>query len=160
MAVTIPEYITVHLGEPDDSGAPNVRVPFIDYIKNVASSEIYPTWPETALRANIYAQVTYALNRVYTEWYRSRGYDFDITSSTRYDQKYIRDREIFEPVSRIVDDLFNKVKVDIINGLKKESGKEDEYIDMLMLAKYLEKIGDHGVNIAKWQLFRANGEMM
>ena len=87
MAITIPEYITVHLGDPDDTGAANVRVPFIDYIKNVASSEIYPTWPESSLRANIYAQVTYALNRVYTEWYRSRGYDFDITSSTRYDQK-------------------------------------------------------------------------
>ncbi len=103
----IPDYITVHLGAPDDADAPNVRVPFIDYIKNVASSEIYPTWPESALRANIYAQVTYALNRVYTEWYRSRGYDFDITSSTQYDQKYIQNREIFEPVSRIVDNLFN-----------------------------------------------------
>ena len=105
--VRIPDYITVHLGNPDDTAAPNLRVPFIDYIKNVASSEIYPTWPESALRANIYAQVTYALNRIYTEWYRSRGYDFDITSSTRYDQKYIQDREIFEPVSQIVDNLFN-----------------------------------------------------
>ena len=103
----IPEFITVHLGDPDDVAAPNIQVPFIDYIKNVASSEIYPTWPESALRANIYAQVTYALNRIYTEWYRSRGYDFDITSSTRYDQKFIQGREIFEPVSRIVDDLFN-----------------------------------------------------
>ena len=64
----IPDYITVHLGDPDDTSAPNIRVPFIDYIKNVASSEIYPTWPESALRANIYAQVTYALNRIYTEW--------------------------------------------------------------------------------------------
>ena len=105
--VRIPDYITVHLGDPDDTAAPNIRVPFIDYIKNVASSEIYPTWPESALRANIYAQVTYALNRIYTEWYPSRGYDFDITSSTRYDQKYIQGREIFEPVSRIVDNLFN-----------------------------------------------------
>ncbi|MBE6971361.1 MAG: spore cortex-lytic protein [Ruminococcaceae bacterium] len=103
----IPDYITVHLGDPDDTSAPNIRVPFIDYIKNVASSEIYPTWPESALRANIYAQVTYALNRIYTEWYRSRGYDFDITSSTRYDQKYIQDREIFEPISQLVDNLFN-----------------------------------------------------
>ena len=103
----IPNYITVHLGDPDDTSAPNVRVPFIDYIKNVASSEIYPTWPESALRANIYAQVTYALNRIYTEWYPSRGYDFDITSSTRYDQKYIQDREIFEPISQLVDNLFN-----------------------------------------------------
>ena len=105
--VRIPEFITVHLGVPDDASAPNIRVPFIDYIKNVASSEIYPTWPESALRANIYAQVTYALNRIYTEWYRSRGYDFDITNSTRYDQKFIQGREIFEPVSQIVDNLFN-----------------------------------------------------
>ena len=107
MAVTVPEFITVHLGDPNDASAPNVRVPFIDYIKNVASSEVYPTWPDTALRANIYAQVTFALNRIYTEWYRSRGYDFDITNSTRYDQKYIDGREIFQSVSRIVDDLFN-----------------------------------------------------
>ena len=78
----IPETITVHLGTPD-SDAQNVTLSFPDYIKNVASSEIYPTWPEAAIRANIYAQVTFALNRVYTEWYRSRGYDFDITSSTR-----------------------------------------------------------------------------
>ena len=105
--VKVPSYITVHLGNPDDTAAANVRVPFIDYIKNVASSEIYPTWPESSLRANIYAQVTYALNRIFTEWYPSRGYNFDITSSTQYDQKYIHEREIFEPVSRIVDSLFN-----------------------------------------------------
>ncbi len=105
--VTIPNYITVHLGLPDDETAANVRVPFIDYVKNVASSEIYPTWPENALRANIYAQVTYALSRVYSEWYRSRGYDFDITSTTQYDQKYIHGREIFDSVSRIADSLFN-----------------------------------------------------
>lgn len=103
----IPEYITVHLGDPNDPSARDVRVPFIDYVKNVASSEIYPTWPESALRANIYAQVFFALNRIFTEWYPSRGYDFDITSSTRYDQKYIPDREIFQPVSEIVDSLFN-----------------------------------------------------
>ncbi len=108
MAVSkIPTYITVHLGAPNDRSAPNVTVPFIDYIKNVASSEIYPTWPESSLRANIYAQVTFALNRIYTEWYPSRGYDFDITSSTQYDQKFIDGREIFEPVARIVDNLFN-----------------------------------------------------
>ncbi|NLU24995.1 MAG: spore cortex-lytic protein [Clostridiales bacterium] len=103
----IPEFITVHLGDPDDKTAPNVRVPFIDYIKNVASSEIYPTWPESALRANIYAQVSYALNRIYTEWYPSRGYNFDVTSSTQYDQKYIEGREIFDSVSQITDSLFN-----------------------------------------------------
>ena len=82
----IPQTITVHLGYPGDSGQ-NVTVSFPEYIKNVASSEIYPTWPETALRANIYAIVSFALNRIYTEWYRSQGYDFDITSETQYDQK-------------------------------------------------------------------------
>lgn len=102
----VPSYITVHLGAPDEA-APNVRVPFIDYIKNVASSEIYPTWPESALRANIYAQVSFALNRIFTEWYPSRGYNFDITSSTQYDQKYIDGREIFKSVSQIADALFN-----------------------------------------------------
>lgn len=104
---TIPEYITVHLGTPDDTSAPNVTVPFIDYIKNVASSEIYPTWPESALRANMYAQISFALNRVFSEWYPSRGYDFDITSTTQYDQKYIEGRDIYESVSRIADDIFN-----------------------------------------------------
>ena len=79
MPVTIPETITVHLGLPDDPTADNITIPFIDYIKNVASSEIYPTWPESALRANILAQITFALNRVFTEWYRARGYNFDIT---------------------------------------------------------------------------------
>lgn len=103
----IPDHIVVHLGAPNDASAPNVRVPFVDYIKNVASSEIYPTWPESAIRANILAQITYALNRVYTEWYRSRGYDFDITASTAYDQKYIQDREVFDNISNIVDELFD-----------------------------------------------------
>ena len=102
----IPEYITVHLGLPD-SPAQNVRVPFADYIKNVASSEIYPTWPENAIRANIYAQVSYALNRIYTEYYRSRGYDFDITSTTQFDQSYVQGRDVFGNISRIVDDIFN-----------------------------------------------------
>lgn len=105
--VRIPDYITVHLGAPNDTSAPNVRVPFADYIKNVASSEIYPTWPETALRANILAQISFALNRVYTEFYRARGYDFDITSDTQFDQKYIDGREIFDDISRIVDDVYN-----------------------------------------------------
>ncbi len=102
----IPEYITVHLGRPD-ANAENVTVTFPDYIKNVASGEIYPTWPESALRANIIAQVSYALNRVYTEWYRSRGYDFDITSTTQYDQTYAKDREVFDNISKLVDELFN-----------------------------------------------------
>ena len=104
--VIIPSTITVHLGRPKEP-AENVTVPFIDYIKNVASSEIYPTWPESALRANIYAQTTFALNRVFTEWYRSQGYPFDITNSTQCDQSFKYGRDIFEPVSRIVDELFN-----------------------------------------------------
>ena len=107
MAITIPEYITVHLGAPNDTTAANVRVPFIDYIKNVASSEIYPTWPESSLRANMYAQISFALNRIFSEWYPSRGYDFDITSDTRYDQKFIYGRDIYESVSDIADEIFN-----------------------------------------------------
>ncbi len=102
----IPEYITVHLGKPD-SNARNITVPFIDYIKNVASSEIYPTWPENAIRANVLAQVSYALNRIYTEFYRSRGYDFDITNSTQYDQAFVEGRDVFDTISKVVDDIFN-----------------------------------------------------
>lgn len=102
----IPQRITVHLGGPD-SNAANVTVSFSDYVKNVASSEIYPTWDESALRANILAIVSFALNRVYTEFYRSRGYDFDITSSTAYDQFFVNGRSFFENVSRLVDELFN-----------------------------------------------------
>ncbi len=102
----IPETITVHLGTPD-SNAPNVTVDFPAYIKNVASSEIFPTWPENALRANIYAIVSFALNRIYTEWYRARGYDFDITATTQFDQKYINGREYFQNISFLVDELFN-----------------------------------------------------
>ncbi len=102
----IPEYITVHLGTPD-SNARNVTVPFDYYISNVASGEIYPTWPESALRANIYAQISFALNRIYTQYYRSRGYDFDITSSTAFDQSYAGGREIFENIQQLVGDIFN-----------------------------------------------------
>ena len=102
----IPETITVHLGEPDQQ-AENVTVPFIDYIKNVASSEIYPTWPESALRANILAQISFALNRVYTEYYRSRGYSFNITNSTAIDQSFINGRNYFDTISLIVDEIFN-----------------------------------------------------
>lgn len=103
---TIPETITVHLGAPDSS-AENVTVPFADYVKNVASSEIYPNWPENALRANIYAITTYALNRIYNEWYPSRGYNFDITNTTRFDQAFVPDRDVFENISLLVDELFN-----------------------------------------------------
>lgn len=103
---TIPETITVHLGPPG-SDAQNITVPFVDYIKNVASSEIYPTWPESAIRANIYAQISFALNRIYTEYYRSRGYDFDITNTTQNDQYFVPGRDYFENISRIVDEIFD-----------------------------------------------------
>ncbi len=102
----VPQEITVHLAGPSTS-APNVTVPFVDYVKNVASSEIYPTWEESALRANILAIVSFALNRVYTEFYRSRGYDFDITNNTAYDQAFVNGRSYFDNISRIVDQLFN-----------------------------------------------------
>ena len=102
----VPKNITVHLGAPNSS-AENVTVPFVDYVKNVASSEIYPTWEPAALRANILAIVSFALNRVYTEFYRSRGYPFDITSSTAYDQYFVNGRSYFDNVARIVDELFN-----------------------------------------------------
>jgi len=102
----IPETITVHLGPPD-SAAGNVTVPFTEYVKNVASGEIYPTWNESALRANILAIISYALNRVYTEYYRSRGYDFDITNSTAIDQSFSEGRSYFENISRLVDELFD-----------------------------------------------------
>lgn len=102
----IPETITVHLGAPSTYAA-NVTVSFSNYVKNVTSSEIYPTWEEAALRANILAIISFALNRVYTEFYRSQGYDFDITSSTAIDQKFINGRNYFQSVSRIVDEIFN-----------------------------------------------------
>ena len=102
----IPETITVHLGAPDQR-APNVTVPFVDYVANVASSEIYPTWPEEAIRANMLAQISFALNRVYTEFYRSRGYDFDITNSTRYDQYFVNGREVFGNIQELANELFN-----------------------------------------------------
>lgn len=107
MAVPIiPTNIRVHLGSPR-SDAENITVSFSDYIKNVASSEIYSTWPEESIRANVLAQVSFALNRIYTEWYPSMGYDFDITSDTNFDQKFIKGRNIYENISRIVDELFN-----------------------------------------------------
>lgn len=105
--VVIPNPITVHLGSPGASAA-NVQIPFTDYVKNVASSEIYPTWPDASMRANIYAIITFALNRVFTEWYRSRGYNFDITNSTAYDQYFIYGRNTYESINLIVDEIFNQ----------------------------------------------------
>lgn len=105
--VLIPENIIVHDGIPSNESAPNYVVPFSEYIKNVASSEIYSTWPTETLKANILAIISFTLNRIYTEWYRNLGYDFTITSTTNYDQKYTRNGTIFEPISEIVDEIFN-----------------------------------------------------
>ena len=105
--VYIPQRVTVHLGTPS-SDAANVTVPFVDYVKNVASSEIYPTWPKESLRANIYCQISFILNRVFTEWYPSRGYNFNITNSTAYDLYFVYGRNIFKSISDIVDEIFNE----------------------------------------------------
>ncbi len=105
--VVIPEYIVVHDGTPNNSGAPNYYVTYTDYIKNVVSSEIYATWPENTIYANTLAILSFTLNRVYTEWYRNQGYNFTITNSTAYDQKWIRGRNIYTNIDRIVDSIFN-----------------------------------------------------
>lgn len=104
--VVIPEFVIVHDGVPSDPTAPNYYVRYKDYIKNVASSEIYATWPENAIYANILAIMSVTLNRVYTEWYRSQGYDFTITSSTAYDQKWMRGRNIYQNIDYLVDTIF------------------------------------------------------
>lgn len=102
----VPNNITVHLGEPDQS-ARNITIPFTDYISNVASSELYPTWPQDSLKANIYAIISFAMNRIYNEWYPSKGYNFDITSSPTFDQTYIENRATYENINNIVEDIFN-----------------------------------------------------
>ena len=104
--VVVPEYIVVHDGSPRDTTATNYYVKYKDYIKNVASSEIYGTWPEDTIRANVLAIMSFTLNRVYTEWYRNRGYDFTITSSTAFDHKWIPERNYYDTISVIVDELF------------------------------------------------------
>ena len=104
--VVVPEYVVVHDGVPSDSSAPNYYVNYKEYIKNVASSEIYATWPESSIYANILAIMSFTLNRVYTEWYRNQGYNFTITSSTAYDQKWIRGRNTYENIDRLVDSIF------------------------------------------------------
>ncbi|MBO4514038.1 MAG: peptidoglycan-binding protein [Lachnospiraceae bacterium] len=104
--VVIPEYIIVHDGAPEDSSAPNYYVRYKDYVKNVAACEIYSTWPEQAILANVLAIESFTLNRVYTEWYRSKGYDFTITSSTAYDQKWVNGRNTYENIDRLVDTIF------------------------------------------------------
>lgn len=102
----VPKNITVHLGKPNDN-SDNVTVPFTDYISNVACSEIYPTWPVEALKANIYTIISFTMNRIYNEWYRSKGYNFDITNSTAYDQAFVLNRSTYENINNIVEDIFN-----------------------------------------------------
>lgn len=103
---TIPTEIVVHLGPPDEA-AEDLSLPFVDYIKNVASNEIYPTWPDSAIEANILAQISFALNRIYNEWYPSKGYTFDITSLPAYDQSFVKNRQVFDTISKKVDKIFN-----------------------------------------------------
>ena len=103
---TIPTEIVVHLGAPDEA-AENLSLPFVDYIKNVASNEIYPTWPDSAIEENILAQISFALNRIYNEWYPSKGYTFDITSLPAYDQSFVKNRQVFDTISKKVDQIFN-----------------------------------------------------
>ena len=105
--VVVPQTVVVHDGVPTNTSAANYYVPYRDYIKNVASSEIYATWPRSAIVANVLAIMSFTLNRVYTEWYRNQGYDFTITSSTAYDHKWIYGRNIFESISVVVDDIFD-----------------------------------------------------
>ena len=105
--VVIPEYVIVHDGAPSDSSARNYWVRYRDYIKNVASSEIYATWPRASITANVLAIMSFTLNRVYTEWYRNQGYDFTITSSTAFDHKWIYGRNLYESISQVVDEIFN-----------------------------------------------------
>lgn len=103
----IPEFIVVHAGTPTNTAAPEYTVPYRDYIKNVASCEIYATWPESTIRANVYCIISFTLNRIYTEWYRSKGFNFDVTNSTAYDQAFVYGRNIFDNISRIVDEIFS-----------------------------------------------------
>ena len=103
----VPEYITVHDGSPNNDSAPNYKVPYKDYIKNVASCEIYSTWPESTIRANVYAIISFTLNRIYTEWYRGKGKNYDITNSTAYDHAFNYGRNLYDSISVIVDDIFS-----------------------------------------------------
>ena len=106
----VPNNITVHLGKPAEA-ARNITIPFTDYIANVASSELYPTWPKNALIANIYTIISFALNRIYNEWYPSKGYQFDITSSPSFDQTFIENRSTYENMDTIVEEIFNNYVV-------------------------------------------------
>lgn len=145
--VLIPESIIVHDGVPSNFNAPNYTVSFIDYIKNVASSEIYSTWPTETIRANVLAIISFALNRIYTEWYRSKGYSFTITSTTSYDQKYTRNGTIFEPISKIVDEIFTNYirqgyRIEPLLAHYKSSTTEPGYLSQWGA----KELGDKGYN--------------
>lgn len=152
--VLIPENIIVHDGTPSNSSAPNYTVPFIDYIKNVASSEIYSTWPEETIKANVLAIISFALNRIFTEWYRNKGYNFTITSTTSYDQKYTRNGTIFEPISRIVDEIFTNyirqgIRIEPLLAHYKSSTTEPGYMSQWG-SKNLGDQGYPATNILKY----------
>lgn len=145
--VLIPENIVVHDGIPSDSSAKNYTVPFIDYIKNVASSEIYSTWPTETIKANVLAIISFTLNRIYTEWYRSRGYNFTITSTTNYDQKYTINGTIFMPISKIVDEIFNNyikesIRIEPLLAHYKSNTTEPGYLSQWGS----KELGDKGYN--------------
>lgn len=134
--VVVPQTIVVHDGAPSNTNAANYTVPFTDYIKNVASSEIYATWPKETIKANVLAIISFTLNRIYTEWYRSRGYNFTITSTTSYDQKYTRNGTIFEPISKVVDEIFTNY---ITSGVRMEP----------LLAPYRSETSTKGI-LSQW----------
>lgn len=145
--VLVPENIIVHDGIPSNFSAPNYTVPFIDYIKNVASSEIYSTWPTETIKANVLAIISFTLNRIFTEWYRSRGYSFTITSTTSYDQKYTRNGTIFEPISRVVDEIFTNyirygIRIEPLLAHYKSSTTEAGYLSQWGS----KELGDRGYN--------------
>lgn len=128
--VVIPEYVIVHDGAPSDPTARDYYVRYRDYIKNVASSEIYSTWPDTTIRANVLAIMSFTLNRVYTEWYRNKGYSFTITSSTAYDQKFMYGRNIYQSISDVVDEMFQNylsrpnVRQPILTGVLRRAARD------------------------------------
>lgn len=144
-AVVIPQNIVVHDGAPNDTNVPNYTVSFVDYIKNVASSEIYSTWSRETIKANVLAIISFTLNRIYTEWYRSRGYDFTITSTTSYDQKYTRNGTIFKSISDIVEEIFTNY---IRKGIRMEpllAQYKDETTSPNTLSQWGSKeLGDKG----------------
>lgn len=145
--VVIPKNIIVHDGIPSNSNAANYTVSFTDYIKNVASSEIYSTWPIETIKANVLAIISFTLNRIYTEWYKNLGYDFTITSTTTYDQKYTRNGTIFEPISRVVDEIFSNyirkgIRLEPLLAHYKSNTTEEGY-----LSQWGSKdLGDKGYN--------------